>query len=310
MCVEDPRSGLPNAEELGIRDLIKADHEYFVATDNGRTDPKRYTKVFYSNFLQLGQMLNLPSSQFYVVDVFQRDNRNMIGDLHSEMKEQVMQPEEIARRALSSARLSSLQSGVTVEQLIDKAHKSLQRKHYASALRNFSFSIDKLLLEKPIIKMLKKEQIRFAKLYCKRAECNLELFKQRRSEKNVDYILDDYAFVMQIGVFNKEYIDSEIELCANFRQFKTKATQLKDGFTRRQGNHRQQQRQQQHQQRTSSRNKVEEKSSEFTEDSHAVDAYLCSQLGQWEKKLALNASSRGDECPICSYEWEAFVEAK
>ena len=279
VCVEDPRSGLPNAEKLGVRDLIKADHDHFVATNNGKTDIKRYKKVLFSNLINLKVRLGHLEQYTLYVRSPQLDTQLMAREMVNVIREESMQPEEIARRALSSARLSSLKNDITVDQLIDRAHKSLQHKHYVSALRNFNFSIDKLLLEKPIVQMLKKEQIRFAKLYCKRAECNLELAEKNRSEKNADNILNDYAFVMQIGVFNKEYIDSDVELCEKFRHFKTKATKLKDGFTRRRDN--QQRQSPRQQQRTFPRYKAEEKASELSEDStQAVDAYLCSQLGE------------------------------
>ena len=76
---------------------------------------------------------------------------------------------------------------------------------------------------------------------------------------------------------------------------------MANGFTRRRSNQRS---------RRNQRNREEEKASEIIEDSQVVDAYLCSQLGQYENKLALNASSQGDECPICNFGWSEFNEPK
>ena len=213
MCVEDPRRNLPNAHLYGIQDMMRADMERLFATNYGSTDIERYSKEFESNNLQLTKRILKKRGNIPVVVPAQEN----MGDLFKEISLQSMPPEEIARRALSSARLSALPSDVTVEQLTNRAHKWFQRKHYANALRNFSFSIDKLLLEKPIYKMETVEQIRLAKLYCKRAECNLELAKQHCSERIADKVLDDYAFVMQIGVFKTSTIEAELDLCANFR---------------------------------------------------------------------------------------------
>ena len=213
MCVEDPRRNLPNAHLYGIQDMMRADMERLFATNHGSTDIERYSKEFESNNLQLTKRILKKRGNIPVVVPAQEN----MGDLFKEISLQSMPPEEIARRALSSARLSALPSDVTVEQLTNRAQKWFQRKHYANALRNFSFSIDKLLLEKPIYKMETVEQICLAKLYCKRAECNLELAKQHRSERIADKVLDDYAFVMQIGVFKTSIIEDELDLCANFR---------------------------------------------------------------------------------------------
>ena len=39
-----------------------------------------------------------------------------------------------------------------------------------------------------------------------------------------------------------------------------------------------------------------------------LDANLCSELGRYEKKFAINASHLGDECPMCYNGWADFAE--
>ena len=187
-------------------------------------------------------------------------------------------------RTLTSARLKSLPANVTLESLINKANKAFQLKHYSNAVRIYTFSIDKVLMEKTIFKMSNNEKIRLAKLYGKRAECNFEMGKSQRSEKNVSKVIDDCCFVLETGIFKKDLIEAEFELSANLKQLLKKATQLKEEWANQDTNkksNKSRRRRRPHRERG---NEVQDNDNfdeqiDVKEPPYKVDSNLCSELG-------------------------------
>jgi DNA-nicking Smr family endonuclease len=275
---------------------------------------KNYTNTIYRKYLdeyniKLGYRFTINSAE---VHAFQM---KMDEEFKNKVKSgALIKINEKVNRSLLLARLKSLPPGITIDELMTKANKAMQKKNYANAARNFSFCIDKIWVDTSLEDFkTRKTTVRLARLYGKRIECNFELAKAQRSEKIVEKVLADCICVLETGVLIQDIVKAEIDLWENLKQIHKKAIQLKldiistlDQVTSKKT------RETASQRRRRLQNKCEQllEETKVLETSFVLDANLCSELGQFEKKLALNASSSDDDCPICYNKWVEFVEPR
>ena len=211
-----------------MKNNVKQLKETVIAAD----DPMRYEKTYLSNNNHLYSRLQVMATAAQdLPTLYSKNVHQLMSELSITLEEK-----EKESRVLSSARLRNLPVDVSTEQLLKTATVALQRKNYRYAVKNFYFVIDRLVMETPIYKMSITQKIQLAKLYGKRAECNLELAKSGRSLRYTDKTIDDCVFVLEIGIFNIDLIEQEVELSNKLRQLHAKAKQLKTELTRRPNN--------------------------------------------------------------------------
>lgn len=103
--------------------------------------------------------------------------------------------------AISSAKNKRKCMGPNVDKFVNKAHTAIERKQFSFAVQNLCISIEQLLDFRPLSQMKHAEKCRLAKLYVKRAECNLELAKIHRSERNADMAIEDCVLLLETDNF-------------------------------------------------------------------------------------------------------------
>jgi DNA-nicking Smr family endonuclease len=295
-----------------VEDMMNRDFDHLMATNYGSTDTQRYANALSSNFLHLNKKINNVAKQFH-----EMIGRGLLPDF-VEISSVVLEQEDIAIRTLMAARSRALPSNITIEQLSNRAYSAMQRHHFSNAVKNFSFAIDKLMIETPISRMDDAEKRRLIKFYAKRAECNLELAKANHSEEFILKVLEDCSFVLETGVFVRAFVEAETEICACLKKLLKKAQELKEeigtyGVESRTTTVVTETANQRRRRRRQEREMEKEKLMEIVEENQIIDASLCSELGDVTKtteKLAINAYSEEGECPICSTRWCDFMEPK
>ena len=285
-CSNCKQSGKPCSENQLI-DLIEE-----IGLNGKKNDIKRGLVVYNRQHLQ--NKLSAQEIESFVEEMLdkekekldkEKENNSNKSNVQTNSKNKDIGDLDLFSRTLTSARLKSLPNNVTLEVLINKANKAFQLKHFSNAVRIYTFSIDKFLMEKTIFKMTDNEKIRLAKLYGKRAECNFEMGKSQRSEKNIGKVIDDCSFVLETGIFKRDLIEAEFELSNNLKQLLKKATQLKEDLSNRETNKRSnngRRRRRPHRDRGDVAQVNEDPSEqvEIKELVYKVDANLCSELGK------------------------------
>lgn len=131
------------------------------------------------------------------------------------------------KNTLLLSRLKNLPNDMTLEILLNKGNKAFQKKHYNNAAKDFSYCIDKIMIEITSKDTKIKESNRLAKLYAKRADCNFNLAQTQQNERLADKAISDCVYVLETGFFDKNLIESDIDLCNNLKNLHKKAIQLK-----------------------------------------------------------------------------------
>jgi hypothetical protein len=83
-----------------------------------------------------------------------------------------------------------------IDQLVNKAESAMERKSFSFAVKHLCLAIERLFENRQLFQMKHVEKCRLVKLYVKRAECNLELARLHRSERNVNLALEDCDFLI------------------------------------------------------------------------------------------------------------------
>jgi hypothetical protein len=80
--------------------------------------------------------------------------------------------------------------------LVNKAESAMERKSFSFAVKHLCLAIERLFENRQLSQMKHVEKSRLVKLYVKRAECNLELARLHRSERNANLALEDCALLI------------------------------------------------------------------------------------------------------------------
>ena len=210
------------------------------------------------------------------------------------------------RLSLSLTRLRSLPRA-NEKQLIKKAQSAYQKRQFHNALKFFTFAIDKLHIDKPIYKMTDSEKLELVNLFQQKAFCSLKMGENNRSMISTQSAIDDCAFVLETGAFEIDLIKSDNALYEKLKQIELDATRLKRSLEEGPTNNQRQRNRTQEQQREREYQKIKKINNDLFQN---VDGFLCSNLAESEKKLALNASCNDDYCPACMFRWVDFADEK
>ncbi len=86
----------------------------------------------------------------------------------------------------------------SINKLKNKANKCFHKGHYINAVKNLTKAIISYEKDKPVTKMKDQDKTELAKIYAKRAESNLKMGKEKKSEifiqrvTKIDYNLKDF----------------------------------------------------------------------------------------------------------------------
>ena len=145
-------------------------------------------------------------------------------------KAHVITPEE--RNIRNQSRFTSSQTSFSIDELESQSEQMITRRRFGPAIRCLCLGLDKLHSEQPIYKMENPKLVRLIKLYSRRAFCNLQIAQNSSMTRSVDKkrflekVIEDCNFVLHIGIFKKELLDSEQEVHSKFVEVESKATQL------------------------------------------------------------------------------------
>jgi hypothetical protein len=192
---------------------------------------------------------------------------------------------------------------VNVDQLVSHAMSAMDKKQFSYAVKNFCLSIEKLLqngnTQRSISQMNGNEKLRLAKLYSKRAECNLELAKIYRSERNVDMVIEDCVYLLETEHFNADVAirSKMMELNRKVKQFEKRASQLKMEITARKSS--------QSLNSTKTTTNPETQSQRRRRFQIENDIYI-----KVSGKLSSEFFNNTHQCPICFTAYRDFIEVK
>ena len=92
----------------------------------------------------------------------------------------------------------------------------ISRRRFGPAVRCLCLALGKLHSDEPIYDMKRTKLVCLLKLYSNRAFCNLKLAQNmtRNSDKKrfLEKVIEDCNFTLHIGIFKKEFLDSQQEI--------------------------------------------------------------------------------------------------
>jgi hypothetical protein len=184
-----------------------------------------------------------------------------------------------------------------------KIDKALTSDDLKQALQH-TFSLCTMLKRnRHIFEMTLSEQTLLGSIHKMRIDCYLALGKRESSLEYLAKVEDDCIFLLETGLIKN--LSENLVFCENVTRMRLEAKQLKTKLIElvaRQTETRNQ--------RRNRRKREEEEMSKKSNDKPIVDANLCVELANKEKRLAMNATEDDHGCPICMSKWSSFVETK
>ena len=224
VCVDDPRADLPNARQLALQDLQKR-KQADIKDYDFNTDVNRYKKIFKSNYLQLlartGATHHIDSS-----DKFSYLHWISAQELPGGIRDNEFYAKLDSNNSVTSARMLNFDH-FTLDHLLSMANQSLASLHFKDARKFFTYAIDKIQMDNCVEELSSAQKARLIKLFAKRAQCNLELARMRNSVPNADKCVEDCAYVLQTGLFEKSTLEANSDVCQQMKLFKEQAQHLK-----------------------------------------------------------------------------------
>lgn len=214
-----------------------------------------------------------------------------------------------------------------VEEHLLQAEKMIKKARFSPALRCLSLTIDKLFrIESSIGKMTLNVQVKLAKVYTKRAQCYIKMAERFNKLRYANLCSDDILFLTKNSIFkealdlNNNELQTTLDQMSNkSKEFISNRSSQNPATTNTNSNNNQRRRTQNNRRNRPRRPEVTtNENKENNEDADHIDVKnttrnqevllvsTCSKL--LDSKLAINALSEDDQCPICYIQWNNFVE--
>jgi hypothetical protein len=197
-CVLDPRAKQEDAFNIAIQMAIENDKESFMARNCGSSVVNRYTNILKYKAQNVNDSNDLNSYQWTVYQKSkEKANQNENYVLMNTTKVEDHIPCLLALKQLELTPIDQT-TYRSINKLKNKANKCFQKGHYINAVKNLTKAIISYEKDKPVTKMKDQDKTELAKIYAKRAESNLKMGKEKKSEifiqrvTKIDYNLKDF----------------------------------------------------------------------------------------------------------------------
>ena len=134
------------------------------------------------------------------------------------------------RNIRTLSRFQASQTNTSLDELEFQSEQMISRRRFGPAVRCLCLALSKLHSAEPIYKMESSKLICLLKLYSKRALSNLKLAQNmtRNSDKKrfLEKVKEDCNFTLHIGIFKKEFLESQQEIQTKLIEIESSTIQL------------------------------------------------------------------------------------